>query len=125
LADGAGGNRNIGIDPQVFSRSLLGYCVEIIKSEDILPNQMAKLACKSIHILESKQIDGSGTLCLLALDKQTNRIHALNIGDSGFRLFRNGAIVEKSQATMAGSSPKQLYVSDSSSYKGISFINEE
>jgi hypothetical protein len=62
LADGAGGNRNIGIDPQKFSRSLLGYCVEIIKSEAVMPNQMAKLACKSIHILESQQIDG---LCLL------------------------------------------------------------
>lgn len=39
---------------------------------------------------------GSGTLCLLALDKQTNVIHALNIGDSGFRCLRNGRIVEKS-----------------------------
>jgi hypothetical protein len=29
------------------------------------------------------------------------------------------------KATMAGSSPKQLYVSDSSSYSGISFVNEE
>lgn len=29
------------------------------------------------------------------------------------------------KATMAGSSPKQLYVSDSSSYSGISFITEE
>lgn len=99
LADGAGGNRNIGIDPQKFSRSLLGYCVEIIKSESIMPTQMAKLACKSIHILESQQIDGSGTLCLLALDKQTNVVHALNIGDSGFRLIRHGGIVEKSKGT--------------------------
>jgi hypothetical protein len=58
LADGAGGNRSIGIDPKIFSRSLLGYCVEIIKSEDILPNQMAKLACKSLKILETKNIQG-------------------------------------------------------------------
>lgn len=125
LADGAGGNRNIGIDPQVFSRSLLSYSVDILKSEDIQPNQMAKLACKSIHELESKHIDGSGTLCLLALNKNTNLMHALNIGDSGFRLLRRGSIVHRSEPTMAGSSPKQLYVSESSSYSGISFVTEE
>ncbi|CAF1023739.1 unnamed protein product, partial [Brachionus calyciflorus] len=125
LADGAGGNRNIGIDPKIFSRSLLGYSVEILKNENILPNQMAKLACKSIHILESKHIDGSGTLCLLALNKRNNFIHSLNIGDSGFRLIRNGSIVHKSKATMAGSSPKQLYVSESSNYSGISFVTED
>lgn len=125
LADGAGGNRSIGIDPQVFSRSLLGYCVEVIKNEEILPNQMAKLACKSIQVLEEQNIDGSGTLCLLALNKQNSTMHALNCGDSGFRLVRQGKIVHKSEATMAGSSPKQLYVSESSSYSGISFVNEK
>ena len=52
-------------------------------------------------------------------------MHALNIGDSGFRLIRNSRIVHKSEATMAGSSPKQLYVSDSSNYSGISFVNEQ
>ena len=63
LADGAGGNRSIGIDPQKFSRSLLGYCVEIVKNEDIHPSQMAKLACKSIQILEAQNIDGN---CIFA-----------------------------------------------------------
>ena len=52
-------------------------------------------------------------------------MNALNIGDSGFRLIRKSRIVQKSEATMAGSSPKQLYVSDSSSYSGISFVNEQ
>lgn len=125
LADGAGGNRNIGIDPKIFSRSLMGYSVDVLKNEDIHSHQMAKLACKSIQILESQHIDGSGTLCLLALNKHTNLMSSLNIGDSGFRLIRQGAIVHKSEATMAGSSPKQLYVSDSSTYSGISFVTEE
>ena len=52
-------------------------------------------------------------------------MHAMNIGDSGFRLIRNNRITHKSEATMAGSSPKQLYVSDSSNYSGISFVNEQ
>ena len=42
----------------MFSRNLLGYCVEIVKNEEILPNQMAKLACKSIQVLEAQNIDG-------------------------------------------------------------------
>ncbi len=58
LADGAGGNRALGIDPKIFSRSLLSNCVEIIKNEELLPHQLAKMACKSIHILEAKNIEG-------------------------------------------------------------------
>ncbi len=58
------------------------------------------------------------------MNKHTNVMHALNIGDSGFRLIRNNRIVHKSEATMAGSSPKQLYVSNSN-HSGISFVNEQ
>ena len=124
LADGAGGNRRNGIDPKVFSRSLLGYCVENVKNETIKPNEMAKLACKSIHSMESKNILGSGTLCLLSIDKSTNQMYSLNMGDSGFTLIRNGRIAHKSNPTMSGSSPKQFYVSPSN-YTGIIFVNEK
>jgi hypothetical protein len=58
LADGAGGNREIGIDPKKFSRSLLGFCVEIIKNEEIQPHQMAKLATKAVELLENRNIVG-------------------------------------------------------------------
>lgn len=124
LADGAGGNRNIGIDPKKFSRSLLGYCVEIVKNNEVQPHQVAKLAAKSVHCLENRNIAGSGTLCLLSLNKETNIMTALNMGDSGFRLLRKGQIHHKSSATMAGSSPRQIYVSDSN-FNGISFVDEQ
>ena len=42
----------------MFSRSLLDFCGELTKTEEILPQQLARLACKSIHILESKNIEG-------------------------------------------------------------------
>ena len=58
LADGAGGNRSKGIDPRRFSRSLLGYCVHYVKKNEVKSNEMAKLACKSIQILEAKNIEG-------------------------------------------------------------------
>ena len=147
LADGAGGNRLIGIDPQRFSRTLLANCVDLIKREEILPHEMPKLATKSVHLLEKHNVEGfffqflqqfnlfvclkfdliagSGTLCLLSLNKQTNILHSMNMGDSGFRLMRNGLLVHKSEATMAGSSPKQLYVSYQHNYTGISFVREK
>jgi len=125
LADGAGGNRSIGIDPQRFSRSLLAHCVEILRNEEVLPNEMAKLACKSVHMLERNNVEGSGTICLLSINKKTNVMHALNMGDSGFRVIRNGKVVSKSEATMAGSSPKQVYVSKQQNYSGISFVTEK
>jgi hypothetical protein len=56
LADGAGSNRSKGIDPRRFSRSLLGYCVQHVKKNEVKSNKMAKLACKSIQILEAKNI---------------------------------------------------------------------
>ena len=62
LADGAGGNRAIGIDPRLFSRSLLSNCVDIVKRDEVTSSQMAKLACKSVQRLETKNIEG--TLCI-------------------------------------------------------------
>lgn len=48
----------------------------------------------------------------------------LNMGDSGYRLVRNGKIHQKSRATMAGSSPRQVFVTESR-FSGISFIDEK
>jgi hypothetical protein len=124
LADGAGGNRDIGIDPKKFSRALLGFCVEIIKNEEVLPHQVPRLATKAVQYLEKVNIVGSGTLCLLSLNKETNVMTAMNLGDSGFRLVRDGQIRHKSNATMAGSSPRQVFVTESR-YSGISFIDEK
>lgn len=58
LADGAGGNREIGIDPKKFSRCLLGFCVETIKNEEVLPHQVSRLATRAIQQLESRNIIG-------------------------------------------------------------------
>lgn len=125
LADGAGGNRSIGIDPKKFSRTLLANCIDMIKNEEIKSNEEVKMACKSVHLLEKHNVEGSGTLVLLSINKRTNLMSSLNMGDSGFRLMRDGKIVHKSKNTMAGSSPKQLYVSYQHSYSGISFVREK
>ena len=97
----------------------------MIKNEEIKSNEEVKMACKSVHLLEKHNVEGSGTLCLLSINKRTNLMSTLNMGDSGFRVLRNGKIVHKSKNTMAGSSPKQLYVSYQYSYSGISFVRDK
>ena len=124
LADGAGGNRKNGIDPKIFSQKLLDYCVENVKNETIKSNEITKLACKAIHLMERRNVIGSGTLCLLSIDKSTNKMYSLNMGDSGFTLIRNGRIAHKSNPTMAGSSPKQFFVYNSR-FSGFSTYTEE
>jgi hypothetical protein len=54
---------------------------------------------------------GSSTLCLLALDKQKHRLSTLNIGDSGFVIYRNNKIYHRSTCTMYsdGYGPRQLF----------------
>jgi serine/threonine protein phosphatase PrpC len=103
----------------------LKSCEKIVKSELVRSNDLTKLACFSVQRVEQLNIDGSGTLCLMSMSKQNNIINLFNIGDSGFRLIRNGSIKYKSKATMAGSSPKQLQVTCSHLFNGHSFISED
>lgn len=69
---------------------------------------------------------GSSTLCLFALDKQENTLTSLNIGDSGFVIYRNNEIHGRSKCTMnsSGVGPRQLFAVNGS--LGLPcFINEK
>jgi len=71
-------------------------------------------------------LSGSSTLCLLALNKQKHTLTSLNIGDSGFVIYRNNEIYRRSTCTMSsnGCGPRQLFSLDDS--LGIPcFINEK
>lgn len=54
---------------------------------------------------------GSSTLCLMALDKQERTLTSLNIGDSGFVIYRDNELYSQSICTMNPNSqvPKQLF----------------
>jgi serine/threonine protein phosphatase PrpC len=76
--------------------------------------------------VESSRIRGSSTLCLFALDKNENMLTSLNIGDSGFVIYRNNEIYRRSKCTMSanGCGPRQLFAINSS--LGLPcFINEK
>ncbi|CAF3549284.1 unnamed protein product [Rotaria sp. Silwood1] len=77
-------------------------------------------------LIEYRGVSWSSTLCLFALDKQENTLTSLNIGDSGFVIYRNNEIYCRSKCTMNsnGFGPRQLFsVNDS---LGLPcFINEK
>lgn len=125
LADGAGGNRSFGINPADFSRAILATCRHLLRQSSIQPNQLPKLILAAMQQVEASRIRGSSTLCLLALDKQARTLTSLNIGDSGFVIYRNNRIYRRSKSTMSsnGCGPRQLFAVNGS--LGLPcFINE-
>ncbi|CAF0926070.1 unnamed protein product [Didymodactylos carnosus] len=111
LADGAGGNRSLGINPADFSRALLSSCRNILKQNPVYPSQLPKLIMSAMREVETSKVRGSSTLCMLALDKRQHQLTSLNIGDSGYVIIRNGFIYRKSKSTMTptGNGPRQLF----------------
>ena len=126
LADGAGGNRSLGINPADFSRAILASCRNILRENKTQPNQLPRLILSAMQQVEASRIRGSSTLCLLALNKQENTLTSLNIGDSGFVIYRNNEIYCRSKCTMDrnGCGPRQIFAVNSS--LGLPcFINEK
>ncbi|CAF5208822.1 unnamed protein product, partial [Rotaria magnacalcarata] len=111
LADGAGGNRSYGINPADFSRAILSACENIINRNNLKPDQLPRLIKSAMEQVEATDIQGSSTLCLLALDKQERTLTSLNIGDSGFVIFRDNELYFQSTCTMNsnGCVPRQLF----------------
>ncbi|CAF1353982.1 unnamed protein product [Rotaria sordida] len=125
LADGASGNRSFGINPADFSQAILAACRNILYQSNIQPHQLPRLILSAMQQVEASHVRGSSTLCLFALDKQENTLTSLNIGDSGFVIYRNNEIYCRSRCTMSsnGFGPRQLFAVNGS--LGLPcFINE-
>ncbi|KAI0988940.1 hypothetical protein GJ496_008669 [Pomphorhynchus laevis] len=112
LADGAGGNRNKGIDPSIFSKNLVWSCYKILQNGSYSTKQLLQLVTASMRKIETRNILGSATFCLLGLDRYAHILHTLNIGDSGVKIVRNYQVIFSTRKTMNGSSPCQLFLID-------------
>lgn len=56
------------------------------------------LARSYYELLENKKsILGSSTACVVVLNRQTSTVYTANIGDSGFVVVRQGAVVHRSE----------------------------
>jgi hypothetical protein len=58
LADGAGGNRSLGINPADFSRAILAACRQILRQTPIQSNQLPRLILAAMEQVEERQIRG-------------------------------------------------------------------
>ena len=58
LADGAGGNRSLGINPADFSRAILAACRTILAQNSTQPDQLPRLILSAIQKVEASRIRG-------------------------------------------------------------------
>ncbi|XP_010449755.1 PREDICTED: probable protein phosphatase 2C 55 [Camelina sativa] len=91
VADGVGGWAELGIDAGFYSRELMSNSVNAIQDEpkgSIDPARVLEKAHTSTKSL------GSSTACIIALTNQG--LNAINLGDSGFMVVREGHTVFRS-----------------------------
>ena len=58
MADGAGGNRSLGINPADFSRAILATCRNILRQSNTQPNQLPRLILTAMQQVEASRIRG-------------------------------------------------------------------
>ncbi|KAL2456429.1 putative protein phosphatase 2C 55 [Forsythia ovata] len=91
VADGVGGWADLGIDSGQYARELMSNSVDAIQEE---PRGLID----PVRVLEkahtSTKAKGSSTACIIALTDQG--LHAINLGDSGFMVIRDGCTVFRS-----------------------------
>lgn len=91
VADGVGGWADHGVDAGLYAKELMSKSIGAIKDEPegaIDPSRVLEKA------FISTKARGSSTACIIALTEQG--IHAVNLGDSGFIVVRDGRTVLRS-----------------------------
>eukprot|EP00199_Chlamydomonas_sp_CCMP681_P002432 CAMPEP_0119108012 /NCGR_PEP_ID=MMETSP1180-20130426/12991_1 /TAXON_ID=3052 ORGANISM="Chlamydomonas cf sp, Strain CCMP681" /NCGR_SAMPLE_ID=MMETSP1180 /ASSEMBLY_ACC=CAM_ASM_000741 /LENGTH=385 /DNA_ID=CAMNT_0007093571 /DNA_START=92 /DNA_END=1249 /DNA_ORIENTATION=- len=105
VADGVGGWAESGVNPADYSRLLMKIACAYLEGKDQFANDGVdrhesplidpRGALNAAH--ENTKVPGSATACVMQLDPVTNTLEAANLGDSGFVVIRNGAVVAKSR----------------------------
>ncbi|XAR68455.1 Phosphoprotein phosphatase [Bertholletia excelsa] len=104
IADGVGGWARKGIDAGEYARELMANSVTAVHrqpQEEVDP----KVILKEAYL--NTEARGSSTACILTLNGHI--LHAVNVGDSGFILIRDGKVAYKSPTQQHGfNCPYQL-----------------
>ncbi|KAL0332513.1 UNVERIFIED_CONTAM: putative protein phosphatase 2C 80 [Sesamum calycinum] len=85
VADGVGGWADVGVNAGEYARELMSNSVKAIREvadDDVDPLRVLEKAHASTKAM------GSSTACIIALKNQD--LHAINLGDSGFMIVRDG-----------------------------------
>lgn len=115
VADGVGGWRNYGVDPSLFSSSLMANCERVVVEGRSRPDapktiiatgyydlvRMSKTAIQNPSSEEASEpggrtLMGSSTVCILSFHRETQNLYTANLGDSGFAVYRNGKVLHRS-----------------------------
>ncbi|OVA04543.1 Protein phosphatase 2C (PP2C)-like domain [Macleaya cordata] len=91
VADGVGGWADLGVDAGQYARELMSNSVSAIQEEPKGSIDPARVLEKAHSSTKAK---GSSTACIIALTEQG--INAINLGDSGFVVVRDGCTVFRS-----------------------------
>lgn len=91
VADGVGGWADLGVNSGYYSRELMSNSVDAIQEEPKGSVDPARVLEKA-H--SSTKAAGSSTACIIALTDQG--LNAINLGDSGFMVIRDGCTVFRS-----------------------------
>ncbi|XP_059640927.1 probable protein phosphatase 2C 80 isoform X2 [Cornus florida] len=98
VADGVGGWADVGVNAGLFSRELMSHTVTAIQDEPKGSIDPSRVLEKAHSITKAK---GSSTACIIALTNQQG-IHAINLGDSGFIVVREGCTIFQSPVQQHG-----------------------
>uniref|UniRef100_A0A2P2KU62 Protein phosphatase n=1 Tax=Rhizophora mucronata TaxID=61149 RepID=A0A2P2KU62_RHIMU len=91
VADGVGGWAELGVDAGQYSRELMSNSVSAIEEEPKGSIDPARVLEKAHSSTKAK---GSSTACIVALTDEG--LHAINLGDSGFVVVRDGCTIFRS-----------------------------
>jgi protein phosphatase PTC7 len=92
VADGVGGWGDIGVDPALYSKSLMEGAKLSVESS---PSIRDPVEIMSEAYQYSSYVQGSSTCCVLTLEGI--HLHAANLGDSGFMVLRGLEIVYRTK----------------------------
>ncbi|XP_021888896.1 probable protein phosphatase 2C 80 isoform X1 [Carica papaya] len=97
VADGVGGWADVGVDAGEFSRELMSNSLLALEEE-------TKGSINPYRVLEKAhaktKAKGSSTACIIALTDEG--LHAINLGDSGFIVVRDGCTIFHSPVQQHG-----------------------
>lgn len=97
VSDGVGGWADVGVNAGEYARELMSNSVKAIREvpqADIDPLQVLEKAHAATNAM------GSSTACIIALKNQD--LHAINLGDSGFIIVRDGCLIFESPVQQHG-----------------------
>ncbi|KAH7467418.1 hypothetical protein PRIC1_011467 [Phytophthora ramorum] len=91
VADGVGSWFEKGVSARQYAQELMvaahqAVQVSYAKNHDIDPSEVLHAAWSTVL---QKEIVGSSTACVLALDPEQGELHGINLGDSGFLIIRD------------------------------------